>query len=125
MAFFSFLLDFRLRLTKDVLDDGFSGFGISANRVPALPTTILAFSDVPFPICSSFRHNISLLCNGKPYRKQQRKATGKWNSYQKVIICLAVTSALSLPIAAQFLRCRGRVFSYSGAIFERMKSPFY
>ena len=29
------------------------------------------------------------------------------NSYQKVIICLAVTSALSLSMATQFLRCRG------------------
>ena len=28
-----------------------------------------------------------LLCNGKPYRKQHRKATKKRNRYQKVIIC--------------------------------------
>jgi len=34
-----------------------------------------------------FWHKISLLCNGKAYRKQQRKATEKPNCYQKVIIC--------------------------------------
>ena len=42
------------------------------------------------------------------YRNQEGKATRKRNSYQKVIICLAVTSALSLSMAAQFLHCRGR-----------------
>jgi len=32
-------------------------------------------------------------------------------------------AALSLPIAAQFLRCRGTLFfGYSGAIFERSRS---
>ena len=41
------------------------------------------------------------------YRNQEGKATRKRNSYQKVIICLAVTSALSLSMATQFLRCRG------------------
>ena len=59
-GFLQLFLDFRLRLTKDVLDDGFSGFGISANRVPALPTTILAFSDVALAVCSSLWHGISL-----------------------------------------------------------------
>ena len=31
---------------------------------------------------------------------------GKPHYYQKVIICLAVTSALSLSMATQFLRCQ-------------------
>ena len=98
-----FFFDFCLRLAKNVLDDGFAGFRIVTDSVPALPTTILALSDVPFPVCSSFWHGISLLCNGKPYRKQQRKATGKRNCYQKVIIC---------PSGPRRL-----IFVYGGAIF--------
>ena len=48
------------------------------------------------------------------------------NSYQKVIICLAVTSALSLSMATQFLRCRGALsFGFSGAIFGRSRSLFH
>jgi len=35
-------------------------------------------------------------------------------------------AALSLTIAAQFLRCRGTLFfGYSGAIFERLKVSFH
>ena len=86
-AFFQPFFYFRLRLAENVLDDGFAGFRIVTDCVPTLPASILALSDVPFPVCSSFWHKISLLCNGKPYRKQQRKATGKQNCYQKVIIC--------------------------------------
>ena len=86
-AVFMVLLDFRLRFSEDIFDDGLSCLWIVTNRVPALPASILALSDVPFPVCSSFRHDISLLCNSKPYRKQQRKAIGKPNCYQKVIIC--------------------------------------
>ena len=49
----------------------------------------------------------------KVYRKQQRKATEKPDCYQKVIIYFA--SLFSLPIAAQFLRCRG-TFSLVSAV---------
>ena len=56
---FQLFLDLGLRFTEDIFDDGFAGFRISANRVPALPTTILAFSDVALAVCSSFRHKIS------------------------------------------------------------------
>ena len=36
------------------------------------------------------------------------------------------SSTALIGIAAQILHCRrGRFFGYSGAIFERMKSPFY
>ena len=100
-----FLLDFRLRLAKNILDDGLAGFRIVTDRVPTFPASILALSDVPFPICSSFWHKISPFRN-KQYRNQGNKATRKSNCYQKVIICFA--SLFSLPIAAQFLRCRGR-----------------
>ena len=79
----------------------------------------------PSPFARLFRHKISLLCNGKPYRKQQRKATGKRNSYQKVIICLAVTSTPNLCLLRRnFCAAGGRVFSYSGAILERLRTPF-
>ena len=82
-----FLLHLGLRLAQHVLDDALSGFLIIARGVAALPASVLSFSDVPFPICSSFWHGIDLLCNGKPYRKRQRKAIEKPNCYQKVIIC--------------------------------------
>ena len=58
-GFFQFFFYFRLRLAEDVFDDGLPCFGISASRVPALPSTVLSFADVPFPVRSSFRHGIS------------------------------------------------------------------
>ena len=79
------LLDFRLRLSKDVFNDGLSCFWIVTDSVPAFPSTVLSFADVSLPVCSSFRHKISLLCNGTQYRKRQRKAMGKPHYYQKVI----------------------------------------
>ena len=48
---------------------------------------------------------VSAPFDNEQYRNQQRKATEKRNRYQKVIICFA--SLFSLPIATQFLRCRG------------------
>ena len=99
MAFFSFFLDFRLRLSKDVFNDSLSYFWIVTDCVPTLPAAVLSFTDVPFPVCSSFWHDISPFRN-EQYRSQEGKATEKWNRYQKVIIC------------------RGRpIFVYCGAIF--------
>ena len=83
---FQFFFDLGLRLAKHVFDDGLAGFGIVTDSVPALPASVFALSDISLAVCSSFRHSIDLLCNGKPYRKQQRKATEKRNRYQKVII---------------------------------------
>ncbi len=86
---FQFFLDLGLRLSQHIFDDGLASFRISANRVPAFPASVLALSDVPFSVCSSFfRHGISPFRN-EQYRKQGNKATGKRNCYQKVIICLA------------------------------------
>ena len=85
-GFFEFLLDLGLRFTQHVLDDGFAGFWIVTDCVPALPSTVLSFADVPFPVRSSFQHGISPFRN-EQYRNQWDKATGKRNSYQKVIIC--------------------------------------
>jgi len=74
-----------LRLAEDIFDGGLPCFGISANRVPALPAAILAFSDIALAVCSSFRHDISSFRN-EQYRNQGNKATEKRNRYQKVII---------------------------------------
>ena len=65
------------------------------------------------------------VCNGKAYRKQQRKATEKPNCYQKVIICTSEPRRLIFDYCGAISALPGRVFSYSGAIFEQMKSPFY
>ena len=92
--------------------------------VPALPASILALSDVAFPICSSFRHGISPFRN-EQYRNQEGKAIRKSNCYQKVIICLAVTSAPNLCLLRRnFCAAGGVLFSYSGAILERLRNPF-
>ena len=84
---FQLFLDFCLCLAENILDDGLPGFWIVTDCVASFPSSVLSFSDIALAVCSSFWHGISLLCNGKPYRKQQRKATGKRNCYQKVIIC--------------------------------------
>ena len=85
-GFFQFFFDFCLCFSQHILDDGFACLWIVTDRVPALPAAILAFSDVPFPVRSSFWHDISPFRN-EQYRSQEGKATRKRNSYQKVIIC--------------------------------------
>ena len=56
---FEFLLHFGLRFTQHVLDDPLSALRVIARRVPALPSAILSFADVPLAVCSSFWHGIS------------------------------------------------------------------
>ena len=58
-GFFQFFFYFRLRLAEDVFDDGLASFRIVTDCVPALPSTVLSFADVPFPVRSSFWHGIS------------------------------------------------------------------
>ena len=66
------------------------------------------------------------VCNGKPYRKQQRKATGKPNCYQKVIICPSEPRRLIFVSGgAIFALPEAFFFGYSGAIFERLKVSFH
>ena len=113
-GFFQFFFYFRLRLAKDIFDDGFASFRIVTDCVPALPSTVLSFADVPFPVRSSFRHGISPFRN-EQYRNQWDKATEKRNRYQKVIICagcpifvygdaiFALPGAFSLVTAVRFL----------------------
>ena len=47
-------LDLGLRLAEDIFDDGLSGFRIVNDSVSSLPAAILSFSDVAFPVRSSF-----------------------------------------------------------------------
>ena len=105
-GFFQFFFYFRLRLAEDVFDDGLASFRIVTDCVPALPSTVLSFADVPFPVRSSFRHGISPFRN-EQYRNQGDKATGKPNCYQKVIICTSEPRRL--------------IFDYCGAIFALLR----
>ena len=59
---FEFLLDLGLRLAQHVLDDALSALRVITGGVATLPAAVFPLADVPFPICSSFRHKISLLC---------------------------------------------------------------
>ena len=80
----------------------------------------------PSPFARLFWHKISLLCNGKGYRKQQRKAIEKWNCYQKVIICTSEPRRLIFDYCgAIFALPEAFFFGYSGAIFERLKVSFH
>ena len=96
------LLDFRLRLSKDVFNDGLSCFWIVTDCVPALPSTVFPLADISLAVCSSFWHGISPFRN-EQYRNQGNKATEKPNCYQKVIICPSEPRRL--------------IFVYCGAIF--------
>ena len=121
---FEFFLDLGLRLAEDIFDDGFADFWISANRVPALPTTILAFSDVALAVCSSLWHGISPFRN-EQYRNQGNKSTEKRNRYQKVIICTSEPRRLIFDYCgAIFALPEAFFFGYSGAIFKRLRNPF-
>ena len=101
LDYLEFLLDLGLRLAQHVLDDPFSSLVI-ARGVPTLPSTVLSFADVPFPVCSSLWHGISPFRN-EQYRNQGNKAIRKSNCYQKVIICTSEPRRL--------------IFDYCGAIF--------
>ena len=84
-GFLQLFLDLGLRLAKNVLDDGLASFQIVTDRVPALPSAVLSFADVPLPVCSSFGIKSAPFDN-EQYRNQGNKATEKRNRYQKVII---------------------------------------
>jgi len=58
-GFLEFLLNFCLCFAENIFDDGFSGFGITTDCVPALPAAVLSLADVPLAVCSSFRHKIN------------------------------------------------------------------
>ena len=69
---------------------------------------------------------VSAPFDNEQYRNQGDKATKKRNRYQKVIICLAVISAPNLCLLRRNFCAAGDVlFGYSGAIFERSRSPFH
>jgi len=123
-GFLQLFLDFRLRLTKDVLDDGFSGFRIVTDGVAPLPASVLSLADVPLAVCSSFRHGISPFRN-EQYRNQGNKATRKSNCYQKVIICTSGPRRLIFDYCgAIFALPEAFFFGYSGTIFGRSRILF-
>ena len=68
---------------------------------------------------------VSAPFDNEQYRNQGDKATEKRNRYQKVIICPigAVPPYLWL-LRRNFCAAGGVFFGYSGAIFERSRSPF-
>ena len=80
---------------------------------------------LPSPFARRFGM-VSAPFDNEQYRKQGDKATEKRNRYQKVIICPigAVPPYLWL-LRRNVCAAGGVLFGYSGAIFERMKSPFY
>ena len=64
--------------------------------------------------------------DNEQYRNQGNKATEKRNRYQKVIICPSEPRRLIFVYGGAIFALPGTFFfGYSGAIFERMKSPFY
>ncbi len=58
-GFLQLFLDFRLRLSKDVFNDGLSCFWIVTDCVPTLPASVLSFADISLPVCSSLWHMLS------------------------------------------------------------------
>ena len=114
-----------LCFTENVLDNGFSGFWIVTDCVAALPSSILALSDIAFSVCSSLWHGISPFRN-EQYRNQGNKATRKSNCYQKVIICTSEPRRrIFVYGGAIFALPEAFFFGYSGAIFERLKVSFH
>ena len=112
MAFFNFSFTSACVLPRTFLIMALpvSGSRPTVYRPSQRPS--LRFRMFPSPFARLFGIKSASFAN-EQYRKQVDKATGKRNSYQKVIICFA--SLFSLPIAAQFLRCRG-TFSLVSAV---------
>ena len=124
-GFLEFLLNFCLCFAEDIFDDGLSGFRIVTDSVSSLPASVLALSDIPFAVCSSFWHGISPFRN-EQYRNQGNKATRKSNCYQKVIICTSEPRRLIFDYCGAISALpEAFFFGYSGAIFERLSSSFY
>jgi len=69
---------------------------------------------------------VSAPFRNEQYRNQGNKATEKWNRYQKVIICPSEPRRLIFDYCgAIFTLPEAFFFGYSGAIFERLRNPFY
>lgn len=123
-GFFQFFFYFRLRFSEDIYDDGLSGFRIVTDSVSSLPAAVLSFAAVPFLVCSSFGM-VSATFDNERYRNQQRKAIQRRNCYQKVIICLAVTSAPNLCLWRRNFCAAGDVLLLlQRCDFGTVKKPF-
>jgi len=69
---------------------------------------------------------VSAPFDNEQYRNQGNKATRKSNCYQKVIICPSEPRRLIFDYCgAIFALPEAFFFGYSGAIFERSRSPFH
>ena len=116
---------------RDIVTDKESGKNLDRSGYQALKTTILRQGDTlvikSLDRLSRNKGDIkSASFANEQYRNQQRKAIQRRNCYQKVIICLAVTSAPNLCLLRRnFCAAGGVLFSYSGAIFERSKVSFH
>ena len=76
----------------------------------------------PSPFARLFGIKSASFAN-EQYRNQGNKATEKRTVIKKLSFAHRNHAAVSLTIAAQFLRCRGTFFfCYSGTIFERPRS---
>ena len=125
-GFLQFFLDFRLRLAEDIFDDGLAGFRIVTDCVPALPASVLSFSDIALPRLLVFSAWNQPPFANEQYRNQGNKATEKRNCYQKVIICPSELRRLIFVYCGAISALPGAFFfGYSGAIFERLRSPFH
>ena len=69
---------------------------------------------------------VSAPFDNEQYRNQGDKATEKRNRYQKVIICsIGATLPYLCLLRRKFCITEGVLFGYSGAIFGRLRIPFY
>ena len=123
-GFLEFLFHFRLRLAEDIFDDGLASFWIVADGVASFPASVLSLSDIPFPVCSSFRHGISPFRN-EQYRNQGNKATEKPNCYQKVIICPSEPRRLIFDYCGAIFALPGRSLWFQRCDFRTDEIPFY
>ena len=69
---FQLALHLRLGAAQNVFVDGLSGLRIVPSGVPALPATVLPFSDVAFAVGPFLCHGIRLLCNDTTYHRKRK-----------------------------------------------------
>ena len=79
----------------------------------------------PSPFARLFGIESASFAN-EQYRNQEDKATKKPNCYQKVIICTSEPRRLIFAYCGAISALPDAFFfGYSGAIFERLRNPFY
>ena len=125
MAFFSFSLTSVCVLPRTFLmmDFPVSGSWPTVYRPSQRPS--LRFRMFPSPFARLFGM-VSAPFDNERYRNQGNKAIGKPNCYQKVIICTSEPRRLIFDYCGAISALpEAFFFCYSGAIFERSRSPFH